>query len=135
MVAQASREPQQPPPTRVSGEKGGLQDHLAEWVAAGATPWVLKTIKEGLQLRWKRKPPQQLQMAKPEGRCPPELEMTMNEQAQKGLWREVQPGDIVKMVSRAFAIPKGQGEVFRLLVDHSCLSNNLLAPHFKMGSI
>ena len=135
MVARASREPQQPPPTRVSGEKGGLQDHLAEWVAAGATPWVLKTIKEGLQLRWKRKPPQQLQMVITEGRCPPELEMTMNEQAQKGLWREVQPGDEVKMISKAFAILKGKGEGFRLLVDHSRLSKYLLAPHFKMGSI
>lgn len=134
MVARASREPQQPPPTRVSGKKGGLQDHLAEWVAAGATPWVLKTIKEGLQLRWKEKPPQQVQVAIPEGRCPPELEMTMNKQAQKGLWREVQPGDEVKMVSKAFAIPKGKGEGFRLLVDHSRLSKYLLAPHFKMGA-
>ena len=38
-------------------------------------------------------------------------------------------------MSQAFAVPKGQQEGYRLLVDHSQLSQHILAPHFKMSRI
>ena len=114
----------------------GLQSHLEEWKKVGATPWVLGVIQHGLQLRWKNGKPPPLQMRVPRNRqMTRELEIVMEEQVAKGLWRPVKPEDKVKWVSQAFAVPKGQQEGYHLLVDHSQLSQHLLAPHFKMSKI
>lgn len=79
-------------------------------------------------------PPKQINI--PQSRpASQELQAVMNDQVQKGLWRPVQAEDQVKWISRAFAIPKPQGEGHRLLVDHSKLSKFILAPHFKMSGI
>ena len=102
---------------------------------AGATPWVLSVIKQGLVLRWKEnKPPPRQSDIWASGPAPQELLAAMADQVQKGLWRPVEAQDQVQWVSRAFAIPKPQGG-HRLLVDHSRLSKYILAPHFKMSGM
>ena len=117
-------------------EEEGLQSHLEEWKKVGATPWVLGVIQHGLQLRWKGGKPPPPQARPPRDRpVTKQLEIAMEDQVAKGLWRPVNPGDKVKWVSQAFAVPKGNQEGYRLLVDHSQLSQYLLAPHFKMNRI
>lgn len=131
-----SAEAVQAAPSLPMAGKSPLADNLPAWVAAGATPWVISTIRDGLVLKWKegRPPPPHVGVTR-QTECSPELAEVLKEQAQRGIWRRVVPGDPVKWVSRAFAIPKGNGEGYRLLVDHSELSKHLMAPHFKMGSI
>ena len=117
-------------------EEEGLQSHLEEWKKVGATPWVLGVIQHGLQLRWKGGKPPPPQARPPRDRpVTKQLEIAMEDQVTKGLWRPVNPEDKVKWVSQAFAVPKGNQEGYRLLVDHSQLSQYLLAPHFKMNRI
>ena len=117
-------------------EEEGLQSHLEEWKKVGATPWVLGVIQHGLQLRWKGGKPPPPQARPPRDRpVTKQLEIAMEDQVAKGLWRPVNPEDKVKWVSQAFAVPKGNQEGYRLLVDHSQLSQYLLAPHFKMNRI
>ena len=117
-------------------EEEGLQSHLEEWKKVGATPWVLGVIQHGLQLQWKGGKPPPPQARPPRDRpVTKQLEIAMEDQVTKGLWRPVNPEDKVKWVSQAFAVPKGNQEGYRLLVDHSQLSQYLLAPHFKMNRI
>ena len=117
-------------------EEEGLQSHLEEWKKVGATPWVLGVIQHGLRLRWKGGKPPPPQARPPRDRpVTKQLEIAMEDQVTKGLWRPVNPEDKVKWVSQAFTVPKGNQEGYRLLVDHSQLSQYLLAPHFKMNRI
>ena len=117
-------------------EEEGLQNHLEEWKKVGATPWVLGVIQHGLRLQWKGGKPPPPQARPPRDRpVTKQLEIAMEDQVTKGLWRPVNPEDKVKWVSQAFAVPKGNQEGYRLLVDHSQLSQYLLAPHFKMNRI
>ena len=117
-------------------EEEGLQSHLEEWKKVGATPWVLGVIQHGLRLQWKGGKPPPPQARPPRDRpVTKQLEIAMEDQVTKGLWRPVNPEDKVKWVSQAFAVPKGNQEGYRLLVDHSQLSQYLLAPHFKMNRI
>ena len=117
-------------------EEEGLQSHLEEWKKVGATPWVLGVIQHGLRLWWKGGKPPPPQARPPRDRpVTKQLEIAMEDQVTKGLWRPVNPEDKVKWVSQAFAVPKGNQEGYCLLVDHSQLSQYLLTPHFKMNRI
>ena len=81
---------------------GVLAYHAQAWTDLGATPWVAKTIREGIRLRWKDGPP-------PKRRATgvwssQDTEKAMNDQVSRGLWRLSNPEDKVQFVSRAFAI-------------------------------
>lgn len=124
-----------PPTSPPSSRQGGvLARHVSAWMQAGATPWVVNTVREGIRLIWRDRPPKFRPAPHSQSFASPELLAAMQEQVKQGFWRPATPRDNVKYVSRAFTVPKASGK-HRLVVDHSALSQYVSAPHFKMMGV
>lgn len=112
-----------------------LRRHVLEWQKIGASPKVLSWIAQGVNIRWKRKPPRRFHNGISLTNLTPEQQRFMDtELARLVRVGALEPGHVSHYVSKAFLVPKGEGK-WRLVFDLRHLNKHCVDYSMKFETL